>query len=78
MHLYVLKNVKLIYRGCLPILMFLYIMLAYLMLFIALFSAISLCNAYFLPLTLANAFCFHTLSWIIDTVSLFFSSCTVL
>ena len=39
----------------------LYIMLAYLMLFAALFNAACLRNAYFLPLTLANAF-----SWVID------------
>ena len=39
----------------------LYIMLAYLMLFAALSDAVCLHNA-FLPLILANAFCFHALS----------------
>ena len=42
----------------------LYIMLAYLMMFTALF------NAFFLPLTFANSF-FNALYWYIDTVSLF-------
>ena len=46
--------------------MFLYIML-YIMLFAALFNAACLHNGYFLPLTFANAFCFHALSWVIDT-----------
>ena len=40
----------------------LYIMLAYLMLFAALFNAVCHDNAFFLPLTIANAFSFHTLS----------------
>ena len=44
-----------------------YIMLAYLMLLTALSNAVCLHNAYFLPLTFANAFCFHALSWFIDT-----------
>ena len=44
----------------------LYIMLACLMLFAALCNAGSLYNA-FLPLIFANAFCFHALSWFIDT-----------
>ena len=43
--------------------MFLYIMLAYLMLLAALFNAVCL-YIYFLPLTFTNAFCFHTLSWV--------------
>ena len=47
--------------------MLLYIMLAYLMLFSASFNAVCLYNAYFLPLTFAAAFCFHALSWVIDT-----------
>ena len=68
-------NVKLINHDYLPILMFLYIMLhimlAYLMLFPALFSAVCLYNAYFFKFTFANAFCFHALSWVIDTVYLF-------
>ena len=59
------KKVKLINHDCLPILM-LYIMLAYLMLFAALSNAVCLYNAFFL-LIFANAFCFHTLSWFIDT-----------
>ena len=46
--------------------MMLYIMLAYLMLFAALFNAVCLHNAYFLPSTFANA-----LSWVIDTVCSF-------
>ena len=48
-------------------------MLAYLMLFAALFNAVCLRNAFFLlllPLIFANALCFHTLSWFIDTVRL--------
>ena len=45
----------------------LYIMLAYLMLLTALSNAVHLHNAYFLPLTFANAFCFYPLSWVIDT-----------
>ena len=52
------KKVKLINRDCLPILMLLYIMLAYLMLFAALSNAVCLYNALFLPLISANAFCF--------------------
>ena len=45
----------------------LYIMLAYLMLFTALFNDVCLYNVFFLPLTFANAFCFNDLSWVIDT-----------
>ena len=41
------KKVKLIDHDCLPILMLLYIMLAYLMLFAALSNAIHLHNAFF-------------------------------
>ena len=41
----------------------LYIVLAYLMLFAALTNAVCLYNAFFF----ANAFCFHALSWFIDT-----------
>ena len=44
----VYKKVKLINHDCLPILMLLYIMLAYLMLFAALFNAVCLYNAFFL------------------------------
>ena len=77
----ILKKVKLINHDCLPILMPLYIMLAYLMLLAALSNAVCLHNAFFLfPLIFANAFCFHALSWFIDTVYLFqayFASCTL-
>ena len=66
-----IKKVKLIGHDCLPILMLLYIMLyivlAYLMLFAALSNAVCLYNASFLPMTSANAFYFHILSWFIDT-----------
>ena len=52
-------------------LMLLYIMLcillAYLMLFAALFNAVCLYDAYFLPLIFANPFCFHAMSLVIDT-----------
>ena len=41
------KKVKLINHDCLPILMLLYILLAYLMLFAALSNAVCLYNAYF-------------------------------
>ena len=58
------QKVKLINHDFLPILMLLYIMLAYLMLFDALYNAFFLS---FLPLIFANAFCFHALSWFIDT-----------
>ena len=44
----------------------LYIILAYLILLAALSNAVCLYNV-FLPLTFANAFCFHALSWCIDT-----------
>ena len=47
--------------------MLLYIVLAYLMLFSALTSAVCLYNAFFLPLISANAFYFHALSLFIDT-----------
>ena len=45
--LMLLKKVKLINHNCLPILMLLYIMLAYLMLFAALSNAVCLYNAFF-------------------------------
>ena len=48
----------------------LYIMLAYLMQFTALFNAVCLYDAFF-PLIFANAFCFQALSWVVDTVCLF-------
>ena len=66
MHSMCIKRVKLINHDCQPILM-LYIMLAYLMLFAALSNAVCLHNAFFLLLILANAFCFHALSWFINT-----------
>ena len=49
-----------------------YIMLAYLLLFAALSNAVYLYNAFFflLPLTFANAFCFHVMS-LTDTICLF-------
>ena len=82
------KKVKLIHHDCLPILMLLcmmlYIMLAYLMLFAALPNAVCLLNAFFLFLLLifANAFCFHALSWFINTYFVYFkydiASCAVL
>ena len=50
----------------LPILMLLYIMLAYLMLLAALCNAVCLYNAsFFLLLIVSNAFCYHV--WFIDT-----------
>ena len=61
------KKVKLIYHDCLPILMLLYIVLAYLMLLAALSNAVCLHNASFLPIISAIAFYFHVLSWFIDT-----------
>ena len=45
----------------------LYVMLSYLMLFAALFNAVCLYNDYFLLLISAKAFCFHALSWGLDT-----------
>ena len=68
------KEVNLINNDCLPILMLmhimLYIMLVYLMLFAALSNAVCLYNYFFIYILLlifADAFCFHTLSWLIDT-----------
>ena len=70
-----IKKVKLFNHDCLPILVLLYILLyivlAYLMMFAALSNAVCLYNASFLPLICANAFHFHALSWLIDTVCLF-------
>ena len=60
------KNVKLFNHDCLPILM-LYIMLAYLMLFFALSNGVCLYNVSSLLVIFANAFCFHALSWFVDT-----------
>ena len=53
-----IKKVKLINHDCLPILMLLYIVLAYLMLFAALSNAVCLYNASFLPMIYAIAFIF--------------------
>ena len=59
----------------------LYIMLAYLMLFAALSNAVCLYNAFLLLLIFENAFCFHALSWFIETYFVYFmydfASCTV-
>ena len=55
------KKVTLINHDCLPILMLLHIMLAYLMLFAALSIAVCLYDAFFIfffLLIFANAFCF--------------------
>ena len=54
-----LKEVKLINHDCLPILMLLHIMLAYIMLLAALCNFVCLYNAFFSSLLLifANAFC---------------------
>ena len=66
-----IKKIKLINHDCLPIIMLLYIMLyillAHLMLLAALSNAVCLHNAFLLQLIFANAVCFHTLSWFIDT-----------
>ena len=61
------KKVKLINHDCLPMLILLYIMLAYLTLFAALSNAACLHNASFFLLIFANAFCYHALSLFIDT-----------
>ena len=66
-----IKNSKLDNHDYLPILVLLYIilyiMLDCLMLFATLSNAVCLYNTLsFLPLTFANAFCFHALSWFID------------
>ena len=56
----------------------------YIMLFAALSNAVCLHSAFFLflPLIFANAFCFHALSWYIDTQFVYFkyysASCAVL
>ena len=66
-----IKKVKLFNHDCLPILVLLYIMLyimpAYLMLFAALSNAVSCIMLLFLLLIFANASCFNTLSWFINT-----------
>ena len=68
------KKVKLINHDYLPILMLLcimlFIMLDYLMLFVALFNAVCLHNAVFFLFLFAIDFCrclcYHALSWFID------------
>ena len=45
----------------------LYVVLAYLMMFAALYNAVCLYNATFLPMISANAFYFHVLSCFIDS-----------
>ena len=66
------KKVILINHDCLPILMLLYIMLAYLMLFAALSNAVCLHDTFFsffffLLFISANVFYFHALYWFVDT-----------
>ena len=61
-----IKKVLLINHDYVPILMLLYIMLAYLMLFAGLSNSVCLYDA-FLLLIFSNAFCFHALSWFVDT-----------
>ena len=61
------KKVKLINHDCLPILMLLYIVLAYLMLFAALTSAVCLNNASFFSIDFCKCFlfsCFVLVSFI--------------
>ena len=60
-----MKKVKLINHDCQPILILLYIMLAYLMLLAALYNAVCLHNVFF-SIFFTNAFCHHALSWFID------------
>ena len=59
----------------------LYIMLAFLMLFAALFNSVCLYNA-FLAIEFFKCFFFHALSWVIDAYFVHFkyylASCTVL
>ena len=67
-------KVKLINHDCRPILMLLYIMLAYLMLLAALCNPVCLYNAFFfLPLIFVNDFCFMLCLGLL-THSLFISS----
>ena len=66
------KKVKLIIHDCLPILMLLYIMLAYLMLFAALSNGVCLHNAFF-PIDFCKFFLFSCCLGLL-THSLFISS----
>ena len=50
----------------------LYIVLAYLILFVALSNAVCLYDASFLPVISANAFYFHVLSWFIEKWFVYF------
>ena len=68
-----IKNVKSINHDHSPILMLLHIMLAYLMLFAALYNAVCLYNAFFLLLIFAIALCFMLCLGLL-THSLFISS----
>ena len=61
-----IKKVNLFNHDCLPILMLLYVMLAYLRLFAALSNDVCVYNAFF-TIDLGKCFCFHVLSWFIDT-----------
>ena len=65
-----IKKVKLINHDCLHILVLLYIMqiimLVYLMQLAALSNAVCIYKAFF-AIDFANAFCFHAMSWFIDT-----------
>ena len=58
------KTRKIINEDCLPILMLLHIMPVYLMLFVALPNSVCLLLVDFF---IAINFCFHALSWFIDT-----------
>ena len=66
-----IKKVQLTNHDCQSIsmllYMILYIMNVYLMLLAALPNPVCLHNASFFLLTFENAFCFHALSWFIDT-----------
>ena len=65
-----IKKLKLMNHDCLPISMMLYIMLyimlAYLMLFAALSNAVCIMLSFFF-IDFCKCFCFHALSWFIDT-----------
>ena len=63
------KKNELINHDCLPIIMLLYVMLYIMLTYLMLFVCIMLLLLfyYFLPFISANAFCFHSLSWSIDT-----------
>ena len=72
----VYKKVKLINHDCLPILMLLYIMLAYLMLLAALCNAVCLYNAFFIFLAIDFCKCFFVIMLCLGlwTHSLYISS----